>query len=131
MGFTDRADMKIDWEIRWDIKNIEQLSTSYWKKVGRGKWWKNCRLSTCCSRTAKGIFFWIDLQKIIASAMPIFIAISDTQNWLKFTKRKNSSSSSSWIQVIKKLDCSDCFKRISSSIDLYDLKSCHFFFLRN
>ena len=33
------------------------MSTSYWKKVGRGKWWKNCRLSTCCSRTAKGNFF--------------------------------------------------------------------------
>ena len=34
--------------------------------------------------------FWIDLQKIIASAMPIFIAISDTQNWLKFRSRKKN-----------------------------------------
>ena len=39
--------------------------------------------------------FWIDLQKIIASAMPIFIAISDTQNWLKFRKKNHHEYKSS------------------------------------
>ena len=71
-------------------------------------WWKNCRLSA-------RFFFWIDLQKITTSAMPIFIAISYTQNWLKcLAKNMNTSHQKlEWNQSCTSLQSHEFLRKVT------------------